>query len=132
MGKGRSDMVSAVLQFCREQCCRMDILSPMSSPKVTLNALRVCFLFLSAATLPYCNTAPLAPALAKDFGIQGNIWPIEEEDPIVLIQNKLKGIWVWRTLNHDFYFHKLLLNKKPHQSGFYPIVSKSTLKGLAD
>lgn len=32
----------------------------------------------------------LSPAPAKDFGIQGVVFPIEEEDPIVTIKNKLK------------------------------------------
>ncbi|KAB2836094.1 MAG: hypothetical protein F9K49_02505, partial [Caedimonadaceae bacterium] len=32
----------------------------------------------------------LIPLQAKDFGVRGKIAPIEEENPIVLIQSKLK------------------------------------------
>jgi len=34
----------------------------------------------------------LSPAIAKDFGVHGSISVIEEEDPIRLIQQKLKGM----------------------------------------
>ena len=33
-----------------------------------------------------------SPLMAKDFGTQGMISPIEEADPIQLIQNKLQGM----------------------------------------
>ena len=35
---------------------------------------------------------PSHALLSKDFGVQGKIAPIEEEDPIQLIQQKLKGM----------------------------------------
>jgi len=45
-----------------------------------------------SALLLHCVTATLAPALARDLGTHGTIYPIEERDPIALIQQKLKGM----------------------------------------
>lgn len=100
-------MVKAVLQYSSIQWCRSKFLPFVSSAKVKL-----CILFLSAAILPYCNTALLAPALAKDFGVQGKISSIEEEDPIVLIQNKLKGMEERGELKR----HNIELQKKTRAS----------------
>lgn len=47
---------------------------------------RSLFYYISTVLL-YCNTNPCA---ARDFGTHGVIYPIEEEDPIVLIQQKLR------------------------------------------
>ncbi|MBY0501703.1 MAG: type-F conjugative transfer system protein TraW [Alphaproteobacteria bacterium] len=49
--------------------------------------------FKQKLTFAICNTAILVSAFsaqARDFGTHGVIYPIEEEDPIALIQSKLK------------------------------------------
>jgi len=47
-----------------------------------------CFLFVLLNTEHWI----LSTAEARDLGVHGVIYPIEEEDPIVLIQQKLKGM----------------------------------------
>jgi len=75
-------VVVAMLQCSREQYCRrraFALIKQCLTPKI----------FYSAILL-HCVTATLLPALARDFGTHGTIYPIEEQDPIILIQQKLK------------------------------------------
>ncbi len=84
MGEGFIRMVSTVLQWRRNQYSRImafALIKRCLTPKIFCSAL-----------LLHCVTATLAPALARDLGTRGVIYPIEEEDPIVLIQRKLKGM----------------------------------------
>jgi len=46
----------------------------------------------AASLLVAIKCSVTTPLLAKDFGTHGTIRKFEEEDPIILIQNKLKGM----------------------------------------
>ncbi len=99
MGKGGAYMVSTVLQCSREQCSRK---KPF---RLKGKSFRPKCLFLSALLL-HCNTVFCAQA--HDFGIRGKIAPITEEDPIVIIQNKLKNM----EERGELELHNLELQKK--------------------
>jgi len=73
-------MVKTVLQCSSIQCSRVSFF--MLKHRCFRSRI---FFFLISATLLFCNTVA-----ARDFGTHGVIYPIEEEDPIVLIQQKLK------------------------------------------
>jgi len=92
-------MVSTVLQCRREQFCRIRFY------ELKRRYFTSRFLFLSV-TLLHCNTVFCAQA--RDFGIRGKISPITEEDPIVLIQSKLKNMEERGELER----HNLELQKK--------------------
>lgn len=64
-----------VLQFCKIQFFKWNLL------RIVFKA----FFFCNTAILCHCNTAQ-----GKSLGTHGVIYPIEEQDPIALIQQKLK------------------------------------------
>jgi conjugal transfer pilus assembly protein TraW len=101
MGKGGALVVKTVLQCCRNQYCRIRFY------ELKQQCFTSRFLLLSA-TLLYCNTVFWSCAEARDFGIHGKIAPIDEHDPIVLIQSKLKAM----EENGEFKRHNLELQKK--------------------
>lgn len=74
-------MVGAVLQGGRDPCCRK---KSFGLKKRSFTPKLLCL----SATLLCCTT--MFCAQARDFGVRGTISPIEEQDPIVLIQSKLK------------------------------------------
>ncbi|MBY0292580.1 MAG: type-F conjugative transfer system protein TraW [Alphaproteobacteria bacterium] len=114
-------MVKTVLQGCRNQWRRISIAvlqcysiaekkfwSVTSSIKMRKNSSKTCLFFLKTLV---CITAILASghcSLARDLGAHGVLFPIEEEDPIQLIQQKLKVI----EENGELERHNHILQKK--------------------
>lgn len=75
-------MVKTVLQRSVLRYCRIKFLQLNSLPFVFK-----VFVFCNTATLLHCYTVA-----ARDLGTHGVIYVIEEEDPIALIQQKLKAM----------------------------------------
>ncbi len=92
-----SRVLSSVFRFIVERTQFLRLLSVILKQLVFL-----LFFFLN--TGPWIRDA----AHAHDFGIRGKIAPITEEDPILLIQNKLKTMETRGELEH----HNLELQKK--------------------
>ena len=121
MGKGNLRMVRLVLQFCRNQWRRISIAVLQyysiteekfwlvaASIKMRKNSSKTCLFFLKTLI---CITAILVSghcSLARDLGVHGVLFPIEEEDPIQLIQQKLKVI----EENGELERHNHILQKK--------------------
>ena len=95
-------MVKTVLQYSsREQFCRIRFY------ELKQRCFTSRFLLLSV-TLLYFNTVFWSCAEARDFGVHGKIATIEERDPIVLIQSKLRTM----EENGELERHNLELQKK--------------------
>lgn len=101
----------AVRQWCRSQDKkrRMEVDTPYFL-KSRLNAGCCSAIFCYTALLLHCLTAP--PLYGVDFGTHGTIFPIEEADPIVLIQQKLKSL----EESGDLKKHQESLQKKTQEA----------------
>lgn len=91
MGKGGDHVVITVLQKPVLQYCRKEFVSNSHCHHLSPFSLR-SLVYIVAASV-FCNTETLQyynTAQAKGLGVHGVIYPIAEQDPIQLIQHKLK------------------------------------------